>query len=219
MDDVLERIESMGVVPVVTIENTAHCRELGQALIDGGLPSVEVTFRTDMAADAIGELSSAHSGLLVGAGTVLTVLQAQTAISSGARFVMTPGFDHDVVDWCLDNQVPILPGVMTPTDINVARNKGLRVAKFFPAEASGGITALKAVSGPYSDMRFVPTGGINPDNLSDYLSLPVVLACGGTWVAKKADIANMDFDSITRTVRETVTIVMETRGKMGKSGG
>ena len=149
--------------------------------------------------------------MLVGAGTVLTVSQAQTAIDAGASFVMAPGFDHDVVDWCLDKQVPIFPGVMTPTDINGARNKGVKVVKFFPAEASGGVKTLKAVSGPYADMQFVPTGGVNPNNLSDYLTLPFVLACGGTWILKKTKIVNSDFDAITETVREAVQIVMQTR--------
>jgi len=211
MENVLERIEGMGIVPVVAVDDTAHCSELGYALIEGGLPCVEVTFRTAVAADAIEALSLAHPSLLVGAGTVLTVSQAQTAIDSGASFVMAPGFDNDVVDWCLDKQVPIFPGVMTPTDINGARNKGVKVVKFFPAEAAGGVKTLKAVSGPYADMRFVPTGGINPNNLSDYLSLPFVLACGGTWILNKTMIVNMDFDAITKTVREAVQIVMQTR--------
>ena len=211
MENVLERIEGMGIVPVVALDDTAHCSELGYALIEGGLPCVEVTFRTAVAVDAIEALSLAHPSLLVGAGTVLTVSQAQTAIDAGARFVMAPGFDNDVVDWCLDKQVPIFPGVMTPTDINGARNKGVKVVKFFPAEAAGGVKTLKAVSGPYADMRFVPTGGINPNNLSDYLSLPFVLACGGTWILKKTMIVNMDFDAITKTVREAVQIVMQTR--------
>ena len=211
MENVLERIGSMGIIPVVAIDDIAHCSELGYALIEGGLPCVEVTFRTALAADEIEALSTAHPSLLVGAGTVLTVSQAQTAIDAGASFVMAPGFDHDVVDWCLDKQVPIFPGVMTPTDINGARNKGVKVVKFFPAEASGGVKTLKAVSGPYADMQFVPTGGVNPNNLSDYLTLPFVLACGGTWILKKTKIVNSDFDAITETVREAVQIVMQTR--------
>ena len=213
MENVLERIGSMGIVPVVAIDDTVHCPELGYALIEGGLPCVEVTFRTAVAADAIKSLSTAYPDLLVGAGTVLTVSQAQTAIDSGARFVMTPGFDNDVVDWCLEEQVPIFPGVMTPTEINAARNKGVKVVKFFPAEASGGVTTLKAVSGPYADIQFIPTGGISPDNLSDYLSLPYVLACGGTWLLKKSMIVKLQFDAIKRTVRESVQIVMDTRGR------
>ena len=211
MENVLERIGSMGIIPVVAIDDIANCSELGYALIEGGLPCVEDTFRTALAADAIEALSTAHPSLLVGAGTVLTVSQAQTAIDAGASFVMAPGFDHDVVDWCLDKQVPIFPGVMTPTDINGARNKGVKVVKFFPAEASGGVKTLKAVSGPYADMQFVPTGGVNPNNLSDYLTLPFVLACGGTWILKKTKIVNSDFDAITETVREAVQIVMQTR--------
>ncbi len=147
----------------------------------------------------------------MGDGTVLTIEQAETAVANGAKFIVTPGFDAAVVDWCIANEVPITPGVMTPTEINMALNKGLRVLKFFPAEAAGGLKTLKAIGGPYSDVKFIPTGGISPDNLRDYLSLPSVLACGGSWLVKKTLIANGEFETITRLAQEAVAIVNEVR--------
>ena len=182
MDKIIEKITAMGVIPVVAIENAADAARLGDALIEGGLPCAEITFRTAAAASAIRTLCNSHPGILVGAGTVLTKLDAEIAVDAGASFVVTPGFDGGLVDWCLDKSVPVIPGVMTPTDINAAINKKLKVLKFFPAEAAGGIKTLKAISGPYGSIKFVPTGGITLGNLEDYLSLPNVVACGGSWL-------------------------------------
>jgi 2-dehydro-3-deoxyphosphogluconate aldolase/(4S)-4-hydroxy-2-oxoglutarate aldolase len=211
MNDVLEQISVLGVVPVVAIDDANQAVALGQALIDGGLPCAEITFRTDAAEDAIKKMVSAFPEMLVGAGTVLTIEQAEKAVNAGARFIVTPGFDAAVVDWCIARDVPITPGVMTPTEINMALNKGLNVLKFFPAEAAGGIKTLKAISAPYGGVNFIPTGGIGPGNLADYLSLPMTVACGGSWLVKKQLIAAGDFQQITALTKEATEIVVASR--------
>ena len=213
MDKIIEKITAMGVIPVVAIENAADAARLGDALIEGGLPCAEITFRTAAAASAIRTLCNSHPGILVGAGTVLTKSDAETAVDAGASFVVTPGFDGDLVDWCLHKNIPVIPGVMTPTDINAAINKKLNVLKFFPAEAAGGVKTLKAISGPYGSIKFVPTGGITLGNLEDYLSLPNVVACGGSWLVKKDQISSGEFDAIETLVREAVQLVDRIRGK------
>ena len=213
MDKIIEKISAMGVVPVVAIENASDAGRLGDALIEGGLPCAEITFRTAAAASAIRTLCNSHPGILVGAGTVLTKLDAETAVDAGASFVVTPGFDGDLVDWCLGKRIPVIPGVMTPTDINAAINRKLNVLKFFPAEAAGGVKTLKAISGPYGNIKFVPTGGITLGNLEEYLSLPNVVACGGSWLVKKDDISSGEFDKIESLVREAVQLVDRIRGR------
>ena len=211
MEPRLEQIQALGVVPVVAIENATDAPQLGRALVAGGLPCAEITFRTAAAPEAIRLMAAECPDVLVGAGTVLTVAQAETAVAYGAKFIVTPGFDDTVVDWCIANQVPVTPGVMTPTEINLALNKGLNVLKFFPAEAAGGVKTLTAVGGPYGDVKFIPTGGISPNNLRDYLSLPSVLACGGSWLVKKPLISGGEFETITRLAQEAVAIVKEVR--------
>lgn len=211
MDSVLEQIGEMGLVPVVAIEDADNAPALGQALVAGGLPCAEITFRTAAAADAIRLLTAECPDVLVGAGTVLTVAQAETAVAAGARFIVTPGFDGAVVDWCLAHEIPIMPGVMTPTEINMALNNGLEVMKFFPTEAAGGVKALQAIGGPYRGVKFVPTGGITAVNLPDYLRLPMVHACGGSWMVAAALINSGQFDQITRLTAEAVTIVSQMR--------
>ena len=213
MDKIIEKISAMGVVPVVAIENASDVGGLGDALIGGGLPCAEITFRTAAAASAIRNLCNSHPGILVGAGTVLTKSDAETAVDAGASFVVTPGFDGDLVDWCLGQRIPVIPGVMTPTDINAAINRKLNVLKFFPAEAAGGVKTLKAISGPYGRIKFVPTGGITLGNLEEYLSLPNVVACGGSWLVKKDQISSGEFDTIESLVREAVQLVDRIRGK------
>lgn len=211
MNDMLTQLGQMGVVPVVAIEDVADAPRLGRALLDGGLPCAEITFRTVAAAEAIRLLSTECPDILVGAGTVLSVDQAEQAVSSGAKFIVSPGFDAKVVDWCLANGVTITPGVMTPTEINLALNKGLDILKFFPAEAVGGVKILKAIGGPYGGVKFIPTGGISPANLADYLRLPMVHACGGSWLATKQLIAKGEFDRITQLAAEAVAIVKQLR--------
>lgn len=211
MDDVLQQIGELGVVPVVAIDDAANAAPLGAALLAGGLPCAEITFRTAAAADAIRALADAYPDMLVGAGTVLSVEQAQQAAAAGARFVVSPGFDAAVVDWCLSNGLPVTPGVVTPSEITAALNKGLQVLKFFPAEAMGGLKVLKAIGGPYKTVKFIPTGGINRDNLAEYLSHPIVHACGGSWLVKSHLIAAGDFDEITRRTAEAVEIARQAR--------
>lgn len=207
MNNILQQLGACGVIPVIAIENADDAPQLGQALAAGGLPCAEITFRTPAAAEAIRQMALACPDVLVGAGTVLTVGQAETAVANGAKFIVTPGFDAAVVDYCIANNVPVTPGVMTPTEINMALNKGLNVLKFFPAEVAGGIQALKAIGGPYGGVRFIPTGGISPANLSDYLSLPMVHACGGSWVAKKQLIADGDFEQISALAAEAAALI------------
>lgn len=213
MNKVIEQIGKLGVVPVVAIEDAADAPRLGQALMAGGLPCAEITFRTAAAESAIRAMATEYPDMLVGAGTVLTLNQAEKAVSAGAKFIVTPGFDEAVVDWCLSHEVSITPGVMTPTEINMALNKGLKVLKFFPAEAAGGIKTLKAIAGPYVGVSFIPTGGIGVHNLADYLQLPMVHACGGSWLVKKQLIADGEFKQIENLTAAAVKLVQEIRGE------
>jgi 2-dehydro-3-deoxyphosphogluconate aldolase/(4S)-4-hydroxy-2-oxoglutarate aldolase len=213
MSTMNEIFYQLGVIPVVAIENAKDAAALGDALIAGGLPCAEITFRTVAAAASIRTLAAQFPDLLVGAGTVLSVEQAQNAIESGAKFLVTPGFDGEVVDYCLSRKIPIYPGVATPTEINMALKMGLNTLKFFPAEALGGVATLKAIAAPYGSVCFIPTGGINPQNLAEYLSQPTVLACGGSWLVKKTFIADGEFETITRLTVEAVGIVRKIRRK------
>jgi Entner-Doudoroff aldolase len=211
--ETLERIRSSGLLPVVEMPDAALARSLGEALVDAGLPCAEITFRTSVAAEAIAVLHRHCPELLLGAGTVRTVEQAEEALGAGASFLVSPGFNHRVVDYAAEHDVVILPGVCTPTEIEMAVSRGLRVLKFFPAEAAGGIAFLKAVSGPYPEVRYVPTGGIGPSNLADYLALPTVFACGGSWMVRKDLIAAGDFDAIRRLAADAVALVRAARPK------
>lgn len=213
MDKMKSQIKSLGVVPVIAIEDAKDALALGDALIAGGLACAEVTFRTAAAEESIRTLSQKFPEMLVGAGTVLTVDQAKRAVDGGAQFLVTPGFDEAVVTWCLGEGVSIFPGVATPTEVNMALHHGLKTLKFFPAEALGGVKFLKAIAAPYGEVRFIPTGGINPQNLSDYLKLPAVIACGGSWLVKKTMIANGEFNTITNLVREAVQLVQLSRSE------
>jgi Entner-Doudoroff aldolase len=208
MDVVLQRICEFGVVPVVKIENAGDALSLGKALIDGDLPLVEVTFRTAAAEKSIETLTRELPDLLVGAGTVLTVDQVKKAVAAGAGFIVSPGFNPKVVDYCAKNGIPVTPGVNNPTTLEMALEAGLEVVKFFPAEASGGLKFLKAMAEPYGGVSFIPTGGVNADNLNDYLAYGRVLACGGTWIAKADTIAAGRFDEIPRLAREAVSRVL-----------
>ena len=203
MNEVLERIGELKIIPVVSIENAGDAAALGDALVAGGLPIAEITFRTAAAEQAIRALA-ARSGLLVGAGTVLNVDTARRAVDAGAKFIVSPGFNPKVVGWCVSNQAPIMPGAATPTDIEMALDHGVSVVKFFPAEAMGGLDTLKAIAAPYGMMRFVPTGGIGPENLEQYLRFPKVLACGGSWMVSKEILAARQFDRVTALTREAV---------------
>lgn len=212
LGNVLTRLGSMGVVPVVAIENTQDAVPLVEALVDGGLPCAEITFRTAAAEESIRLISERFPDVLLGAGTVLTVEQAKKAVSSGVEFIVTPGFDPKVVEWCLTNQVAITPGVATPTEISMALSRDLRILKFFPAEPLGGIRTLKALSAPFVGVKFIPTGGVNAENLVDYLALEAVHACGGSWTVKKTLISEGKFAQIEKLAREAMAIVREVRG-------
>lgn len=208
---VFDRIGACGVLPVVTIDRAEDALPVGQALLEGGLPCVEVTFRTDAAQEALAALARRLPEMLVGAGTVLTVDQARAATESGGRFVVSPGFDDAVVEWCLGRDVAVLPGVMTPTEITRALRHGLDVLKFFPAEAAGGTGALETIGAAFPGVHFVPTGGIGTRNLESYLRLPTVIACGGSWPASRRLIADRDFDRIQRLSADAARIVQTVR--------
>lgn len=206
MSEILKQLEKMRVVPVVAIQNAEDSMQLAGALTEGGLPCVEITFRTAAAIDAM-RIIAQRGDILVGAGTVLKVDQVKAAVDVGARFMVAPGFNPKVVEYCVENHITITPGICTPSDIEAALDFGLEVLKFFPAEAFGGLKTLKAMSGPYTTIKFIPTGGISPDNLLEYLQFPKVIACGGTWIAKSALISEGKFDEIMNNAREAVEIV------------
>jgi 2-dehydro-3-deoxyphosphogluconate aldolase/(4S)-4-hydroxy-2-oxoglutarate aldolase len=212
---ILQQMRDFGVVPVVAINQAEDAIPLGQALLSGGLPCAEITFRTAAAEEAIQRIASELPEILIGAGTVLNIEQAERAVSAGARFIVSPGFDAKVVSWCLEQGVVVTPGVATPTEINMALDHGLMILKFFPAEALGGIKTLKAISAPYVNVKFIPTGGVNLENLADYLRLPSVHACGGSWLVKRSLIDAGDFDEITRRAREALEVVHQVRTEGG----
>jgi 2-dehydro-3-deoxyphosphogluconate aldolase/(4S)-4-hydroxy-2-oxoglutarate aldolase len=201
----LEIIGQHRLVPVVVLDSADSAVPLAESLIAGGLPIAEVTFRTEAAEESIKRMSQLD-GLLVGAGTVLTIEQAKRAIDAGSRFIVTPGTNPPVVEYCLKHNIPITPGIATPTDIDLATSFGLDVLKFFPAEANGGAKTLKALSGPYGSVRFIPTGGISTSNLGDYLALPSVLACGGSWMVNRKMINDGEFDQLKALVADAVTL-------------
>lgn len=205
MNEVLEEIHRLRVVPVVAIKDVKDAEPLAQALIDGNLPCAEITFRTDAAEDSIHILAK-RGDILVGAGTVLNIDQVKIAVDAGAKFIVSPGFNPKAVQYCLDNNIPVIPGVCTPSDISLALDFGLEVVKFFPAEAFGGLQTLKAISAPYSMVRFIPTGGIGPETLVEYLSFPKVFACGGSWMVTSDLISSGNFSEIRRLTREAVEL-------------
>ncbi len=204
MDKVLEQIHLLGIVPAVRIDNAKEALPLGKALLDGELPIAEITFRTAAAEEAIRELTKSLPELLVGAGTVLTVEQVKKAVGAGAKFIVAPGFNPSVVDYCVQNNIPIIPGINTPSLIEAGLERGLEVLKFFPAETCGGIKFIKDMAGPYGKVKFVPTGGINVANLSAYLAEPNVHSIGGSWMVTASLISEGKFSEITRLAREAV---------------
>jgi len=204
MDKILEQIGLLGILPLAVVEDEKKALTLAQTLCKGGLPAIEVTFRTQAAASVIEQIAKDSLQMLVGAGTVLTVDQARTAINAGARFIVSPGFSPKVVEFCLSNSIPIIPGVTTPTEIQYAIEYNLEVVKFFPAEASGGTEYLKAIAAPFKEMQFIPTGGIEESTLLSYLQLPCVLACGGSWMIPSAFINSGNFDEIVKLTHKAV---------------
>ena len=202
--DMMEQLSRIGIVPVIAINDAADAVPLAQALIDGGLPCAEVTFRTAAAADAIKNMTEAFPDMVVGAGTVLTCEQVDRAVAAGAKFIVSPGLNPTTVKHCQEIGIPVCPGTANPSDIEVALSLGLKTVKFFPAEAAGGLKYIKSIAAPYVDMKFMPTGGINASNLNTYLDFPKILACGGSWMVKADLINNGDFNGIRALTRQAV---------------
>ena len=213
MDACIKELYRIGIVPVVALDDAADALPLGAALKKGGVSAIEVTFRTAAAADAIRLLTREMPELLVGAGTVITKEQADAAIEAGAKFIVSPGFQPELVSYVLSKGVPMCPGTATPGEMEQAMALGLSAVKFFPAEQNGGAPMLKALSAPYRDLLFMPTGGVKLENLRTYLALDQVFACGGTWLATKDDIKAKAFDKITARTREAVKTMLNFRIK------
>lgn len=203
----LEKLAALKIIPVIAIDNSADVLPLGKALVDNGLPVAEITFRTAAAVDAIRLLRAAQPDMLIGAGTVLNRAHIEQALAAGASFVVSPGLNPNTVRAAQALQVPILPGVNNPSDIEAALELGLTALKFFPAEASGGIRMVKALLGPYSQIRLMPTGGISAANIRDYLAIPGVIACGGSWMVEPDLLQRRDWAEVGRRVREAVALV------------
>ena len=203
----MQKIFDLKLVPLVVLDDATDAVPMAKALVEGGIPVAEVTFRTDAAADVIRAMAEQVPEILVGAGTVHTVAQAQTAVEAGAKFIVTPGFQPDVVRWCVEHQVDIVPGTAVPSDIEQAISFGLSVCKFFPAEAYGGVKTLKALKGPYADIRYMPTGGVSLDNMNDYLALSNVAAVGGSFMTPSAAVKAKDWAKVTEACRTALTKV------------
>ena len=211
MDQVWDRLQTYRVVPVVAAARADGAVRLAEALSAGGLPCAEITLRTPEAVDVISQMAEIDR-FLVGVGTVHRVEQAEAAVEAGARFVVTPGFSEPVARWCLDRTVPVIPGIATPTDLERAFEMGLDRVKFFPAEPLGGVRMLRALSGPYGAVRFLPTGGITERNLADYLRLPSVFACGGSWMVRREWLESGALDEVTRSATAAMAIVRSVSG-------
>ena len=208
MNEVLQKIYEIGIVPVIAIDDADKAVPLAKALVKGGLPAAEVTFRTAAAEEAIRRIVKEVPEMLVGAGTVLTKEQADRAIDAGVKFIVSPGFNPEITKYVLSKGMLMMPGTATPGEMEQAMSMGLDVVKFFPAEQNGGIAKLKAVAGPYTNLRWMPTGGVNAKNLLDYLSFPKIVACGGTWMVKKDLIEAENWDEIERLTREAVNTML-----------
>ncbi len=211
MNTIIEQLGRYGIVPVVVLNDAKKALPLAKALCDGGLPCAEVTFRTDAAEESIRIMSREFPDMLIGAGTVLSTEQVDRAVAAGAKFIVSPGLNPKVVTYCQEKNIPIVPGVVTPTEMEQAMELGLKIVKFFPAEPSGGLAMIKAVAAPYTMLKFMPTGGINAKNVRDYLAYDKILACGGSWMVKGSLIDEDRFDEIKAMCREAVEIVKEIR--------
>ena len=202
-----ERFEDFGVVPVVVLDDVKDALPLAKALTEGGLPCAEVTFRTEAAEESIKVMAEAYPDMVVGAGTVLTIEQVDAAVKAGAKFIVSPGFDPEIVDYCLEKEIPIFPGCVTPSEVAQAVKRGLKVVKFFPAEPAGGVAMIKAMAAPYHQLRFMPTGGIGTQNLKDYLGFDKIICCGGSWMVKGELVKNGEFDKIRELTAEARKLV------------
>ena len=211
MNDILNQLEKCMIVPVVVLENAKDAKPLGEALCNGGLPCAEVTFRTEAAEESIRIMSESFPDMLVGAGTVLTTEQVDRAVNAGAKFIVSPGFDEEIVDYCLEKEITVLPGCATPSEVAKAVKRGLEVVKFFPAEQAGGLPMIKAMAAPYTMVKFMPTGGINPENVKDYLAFNKIFACGGSWMVKGELVKAGAFDKIKELTAEARNLVESIR--------
>ncbi len=212
MKTIAEQFYEYGVVPVVVLEEAKDALPLAKALVEGGLPCAEVTFRTEAAEESIRLMSEKYPEMLVGAGTVLTTKQVDRAAAAGAKFIVSPGFDPEIVDYCLEKKIPVFPGCITPSEVAQAVKRGLEVVKFFPAAQAGGVAMIKAMAAPYTMVKFMPTGGISAKNLKDYLSFGKILCCGGSWMVKGDMIRNGEFDKIREMTKEAVELAASIRG-------
>ena len=212
MNELLQKVSELGVVPVVVLNDAKDAAPLAKALCEGGLPCAEVTFRTDAAEESIRIMHEQFPEMIVGAGTVLTIDQVDRAMNAGASFIVSPGFDPEIVDYCLSKDILVLPGCVTPSEVAQAVKRGLEVIKFFPAEQYGGVSTLKALSAPYVNAKFMPTGGISAKNLADYLGFKKIVACGGSQMVKNDLVEAGEFDKIKELTAEAVALVKEIRG-------
>lgn len=206
-----EKVFEAGIVPVVVLNNVEDAVPLARALLKGGICFMEITFRTECAAECISVISKEVPEVIVGAGTILNVEQAKTAVECGAKFIVSPGIDEETVRWAIENNIPVIPGAVTPTEIMKAISLGLKTVKFFPADVYGGIKAIKALSAPFGQVKFLPTGGVSEANLADFIGNKSVCAVGGSWVCKKDYVLDHDWDKITALAANAVKIIKETR--------
>ena len=202
MKTIEEIFAELKVVPVVVLDDAKDAEPLAKALVEGGLPCAEVTFRTEAAAESIRTMTEVYPDMLVGAGTVLTTEQVDKAVESGAKFIVSPGFDPEIVDYCIGKNIPVFPGCISPSEVAQAVKRGLKVVKFFPAEQSGGLAMIKAMAAPYHMLKFMPTGGINTENLKEYLACDKILCCGGSWMVKGDMIKAGEFEKIKKLTQE-----------------
>ena len=213
MSTVAEKIAGFGVVPVVVLEDVKDAAPLAKALVEGGLPCAEVTFRTAAAEDSIRVMTTEYPDMFVGAGTVLIIEQVDRAVAAGAKFIVSPGFDPEIVDYCLEKEIPVFPGCITPSEVAQAVKRGLKVVKFFPAEQFGGVATIKAMAAPYVGLKFMPTGGVSAKNLESYLSCDKIIACGGSWMVKGDLVKAGKFDEIKTLTEEAVKLAASIRNK------
>ena len=212
MNEVLKQMSEFGIIPVVVLNDTKDAEPLGKALVEGGIPCAEVTFRTEAAEECIRIMAEKFPEMLVGAGTILTTEQVDRAVAAGAKFIVSPGLNPKVVQYCIDKNIPVTPDIITPGEMEQAIELGLEVVKFFPAESFGGLKTIKSMAAPYNKMKFMPTGGISPSNVREYLAFDKIIACGGSWMVAGNLVKEGKFDEITRLVAEAAEIVKEVRG-------
>lgn len=210
-EDFYEKLEELAIVPAIVLDRVEDAAPLAHALMEGGMPSAEVTFRTPCAADCIRAMAEAEPDLCVGAGTVVCAEQLEQALAAGSQFIVSPGFNESIVRTCIDRSVPVLPGTVTPTEVTSAINLGLHVTKFFPAAQYGGLSTIKALAAPFVGHRFMPTGGVSTSNVEEYLSCPSIIACGGTWMVKPSLFADGDFGKVTEIAAEAMSIARRVR--------